>query len=135
MAAGEAKDVHMPTQQPRRPRVLLGDLEPMTRIGMSQLLAEAGIEVLPEQRRNALVAQARRLMPDAIVLTLEERAGSDLGIEMRNAAPRAKLILWARDETEMRVLDPRSEASRTLRAAPSALIAELATSQPEKGTD
>jgi DNA-binding NarL/FixJ family response regulator len=114
----------MTTHRQRRPRVLLGDLEPIARVGMGRLLAEAGAEVLADGEPGAIVAQAERLTPDVVVLTLEP--AGELGRRVRAAAPGAKVILWSRDETEMQVLDPGSAApQRVLRAAPEALLGEL----------
>ena len=54
-----------------RTRVLLGNLEPMVRLGMIDVLQEDGIEVIGEEERpQALVLMAGRLQPDAVVLDL-----------------------------------------------------------------
>jgi DNA-binding NarL/FixJ family response regulator len=115
----------MTTHRQRRPRVLLGDLDPIARLGMSRLLVEAGVEVLADDREPAgIVDQAERLTPDVVVLMLEP--AGELGRRVRAAAPAAKVILWSRDETEMQVLDPGSATpQRILRAAPDALLGEL----------
>jgi DNA-binding NarL/FixJ family response regulator len=117
------------SDRPTRPaRVLLGDLEPITRLGMSRLLVEAGVEVLPvEDGAAAIVAQAGRLAPDAVVLALEGEGADELGRRVRAVAPEAKVILWSRDETRMHVLDPAgSPPQRVLDAVPDVLIHELA---------
>ena len=50
---------------------------------------------------------------------------------MRRAAPEAKLIVWASDESEMTVYDPgRAEPRRVQSAAPEALVGELGASAP-----
>jgi DNA-binding NarL/FixJ family response regulator len=115
----------MTTHGHRRPRVLLGDLDPIARLGMSRLLVEAGVEVLADDREpTGIVDQAERLTPDVVVLMLEP--AGELGRRVRAAAPAAKVILWSRDETEMQVLDPGSATpQRILRAAPDALLGEL----------
>jgi hypothetical protein len=47
---------------------------------------------------------------------------------VRIAAPGAKVIVWARDETELRVFDPGSHAPRRIRGSASdALLRELNT--------
>ena len=50
---------------------------------------------------------------------------------VRRAAPEAKLIVWASDESEMTVYDPgRAEPRRVQSAAPEALVGELGASAP-----
>ena len=115
----------MTAGRPRRPRVLLGDLEPIARLGMTRLLTDAGAEVVGDDDEPAAIEdRAERLTPDVIVLTLEP--AGELGRRVRAAAPAAKVILWPRDETVMQVLDPGPAApQRVLRAAPDALLGEL----------
>jgi DNA-binding NarL/FixJ family response regulator len=91
--------------------VLLGNLEPITRLGMQQMLSSGGIEVVGETD-GALLAQVRRVFPDAVVLGVDEDAGRELGEQVRAAAPNAKVILWARDETAMDVFEPGSAKPR-----------------------
>jgi DNA-binding NarL/FixJ family response regulator len=117
----------MPIDGPARPRVLLGDLEPMVRLGMIDVLAEDGIDVIgAEERAEALVLMAGCLRPDAVVLDLLRTTAYELAGRVGVAAPGAKVILWARDEDAMEVLDP--GATRTRRfsdALPDALRSEL----------
>ena len=110
-------------------RALIGNLEPVARLGMTRVLEDGGVEVLGNgELPDALVEQARLLQPDAIVLGYEAGAPSDLGDRVRVAAPGAKLILWPRDEAEMRVFDPGSSAPRTIPASASDdLLRELHT--------
>jgi DNA-binding NarL/FixJ family response regulator len=97
----------------RRPRVLLGNLEPMVRLGMNQVLEEEGIEVIGEEERpQALVLMAGRMRPDAVVLDLGQGSSRALGERVRTASPETKVILWARDEDVMEVLDPGSTSPR-----------------------
>ncbi|HUC34964.1 MAG TPA: hypothetical protein VMR48_04630 [Gaiellaceae bacterium] len=113
----------------RPPRVLLGDLEPMTRVGMRKWLADGGVEVVGEVDEPAeIVAESRRLAPDAVVLALGDGAGRMLGKQVRGAAPTVTVILWARDETEMEVLEPGTAAPRRVATGvPDALLRELAS--------
>ena len=110
-------------------RALIGNLEPVARLGMTRVLEDGGVEVLGDgELPDAFVEQARLLQPDAIVLGYEAGASSDLGDRVRVAAPGAKLILWPRDEAEMRVFDPGSSAPRTIPASASDdLLRELHT--------
>jgi len=110
-----------------RTRVLLGNLEPMVRLGMIDVLQEEGIEVIGEEERpQALVLMAGRLQPDAVVLDLLDRSSRELGERVRTASPDTKVILWARDEDAMEVLDPGSTTPRRYFAAvPEELRSEL----------
>lgn len=122
----------MSFQPTRRTCVLIGNLEPMLRLGMSRVLAGDGFEVVDEQGSPAqIVEQARRLHPDAVVLSLSGRASRELGEEVRAAAPEAKVILVARDETAMEVLGPGPAAPRRVhRAVSDALLSELSAREP-----
>ena len=122
--------------QPAGPqRVLLVNLEPLARLGMLQVLAARGLEVLDDESpTDGLVEDVSRLSPDAIVLGLGGRTTSDLRERVRAAAPRAKVILWSSDETEMQVFDPGSRTPRHV-AAPDAdaLVSELRDPQASRG--
>jgi DNA-binding NarL/FixJ family response regulator len=106
---------------------MIGNLEPVARLGMTRVLEDGGLEVVGEDDPpDALVEQARLLQPDAIVLGFEGLHSRDLSDRVRVAAPGAKLILWPRDEAEMLVFDPGSSAPRTIPASASdALLREL----------
>ncbi len=118
---------------PRPPRVLLGNLAPMLRLGMSTLLVERGVEVTEESRAAALPETAALVEPDAIVLPLDERAMDDVG-RAQAAAPGAKLILWARDESEMHVYDAGRTVPRRVSAGTAgALLSELENDQRPEG--
>jgi DNA-binding NarL/FixJ family response regulator len=110
-----------------RPRVLLGNLEPLVRLGMIDVLAEDGLELLgEEQRPAALVLMAGRLRPDVVVLDLLERSSRELCERVRMASPDTKVILWARDEDAMEVLDPGATTPRRIfDAVPEELRSEL----------
>jgi DNA-binding NarL/FixJ family response regulator len=117
----------MPIDDFGRPRVLLGNLEPMVRLGMLNVLAEDGIDVIgAEERPQALVLMAGRLRPDAVVLDLHRGSSRELGERVRTASPKTKVILWARDEDAMVILDPGAAAPRRIfTAVPEELRNEL----------
>ena len=116
----------------RRRRVLLGNLAPMTRLGMARLLADWGVDVTEESRTAELPVAAAALAPDAIVLPMDG-AATEVG-RAQAAAPDAKLILWARDESEMHVYDAgRSVPRRVLAGMPGALLSELENDQRPRG--
>ena len=110
-----------------RSRVLLGNLEPMVRLGMVDVLAEEGVEVIGEEERpQALVLMAGRLRPDAVVLDLLEGSSRELGARVQTASPDTKVILWTRDEDAMEVLDPGATTPRRFfTAVPEELRSEL----------
>ena len=110
-----------------RPRVLLGNLEPLVRLGMMDVLSEDGLELIgDEQRPAALVLMAGRLRPDVVVLDLLERSSRELTERVRMASPDTKVILWARDEDAMEVLDPGATTPRRIfDAVPEELRSEL----------
>jgi DNA-binding NarL/FixJ family response regulator len=110
-----------------RPRVLLGNLEPLVRLGMMDVLSEDGLELIgEEQRPAALVLMAGRLRPDVVVLDLLQRSSRELTERVRMASPDTKVILWARDEDAMEVLDPGATTPRRIFAeVPEELRSEL----------
>jgi DNA-binding NarL/FixJ family response regulator len=119
---------------PTRPtRVLLGPLAPMVRLGMSRMLADRGVEVTEESRASELPGRAATLAPDAIVLPLDEETTVELGLA-RAAAPDAKLILCAPDESEMLVYDAgRAVPRRVLAGMPGALLTEIENDHRPRG--
>jgi AmiR/NasT family two-component response regulator len=112
-----------------RPRVLLGDLNPVVRLGLTRVLAEDGIDVVgDEELPQGIVMKAGRLRPDAVVLDLESR---ELGERVRIASPETTIVLWALDEASMVVLDPGSGTPRRyFTAVPQRLRNELRSSRP-----
>jgi DNA-binding NarL/FixJ family response regulator len=111
--------------------VLLGNLDPMVRLGMTMVLEENGMEVVgTEQRPQALVLMAGRLRPDAVVLDLGEVTSRELGDRVRLASPETTVIFWARDEDVMEVVDPgTSRPRRVFTAVPEELRSALVRSQ------
>lgn len=112
-------------------RVLLGDLEPMVRVGISGILERSGVQIVTDDGQPMTVAaQAARLRPDAVVLRLDATETLTLQAQVRAAAPDAKLILWALKEDEMQVFDPGSSTPRLIRSGvPEALRTELTLRQ------
>ena len=111
-----------------RPRVLLGNLEPMVRLGMIDVLSEDGVEVIGEEERSAgarphgrpVASGRRRARPRC------KRSSRELGERVRKASPETKVILWARDEDAMEVLDPGATTPRRFfTAVPEELRSEL----------
>jgi len=94
-------------------RVLLGDLAPIMAIGLRSVLEDEGIDVIgQETERSRIVRRAERLQPDVVVLDLDHDGARALGEEVHHVAPHTKVILWARNETVMGVLETVSAAPR-----------------------
>jgi DNA-binding NarL/FixJ family response regulator len=99
------------------PRVLLGNLGPIMRLGMNRVLSEEGCQVVgQEDRPSAIVGAAHRLRPDIVVLDLDGGSSHELAQLVRGASPETTVVLWAREEDLMEVLDPASSASRLVSA-------------------
>jgi DNA-binding NarL/FixJ family response regulator len=99
--------------QARPPQVLLGNLEPIMAVGLERVLAEDGIDVIgQEPNPSRIVVEAGRLQPDAVLLDRGDIGARTLSRQVQDVAPRTKVILWARDETVMEVLDPASDRAR-----------------------
>jgi DNA-binding NarL/FixJ family response regulator len=124
----------MPAEQARKPRVLLGNLDPMIRLGMSRVLTDDGLEVIAGYGdSHDVVAHAINEHPDTVVLGMDDEDGRELGENVRAAAPKVKVILWARDETEMEVFDPGSSSPRRIRTSVSgALRSEVGAEKPQE---
>jgi AmiR/NasT family two-component response regulator len=100
-----------------RPRVLLGNLGPIMRLGMNRVLSEEGCQVVgQEDRPSAIVGAAHRLHPDIVVLDLDGGSSNELAQLVRGASPETTVVLWAREEDLMEVLEPASSASRLVSA-------------------
>ena len=119
----------------RRPRVLLGNLGPIMRMGMRRVLTEDGCEVVgQEDRPSAIVGRGARLRPDVVVLDLDGGSARSLGRLVVGASPGTTVVLWAREEDLMEVIDPVSADSRRVSAPVlERLRSELSTSRPASG--
>ena len=99
------------------PRVLLGNLGPIMRLGMNRVLSEEGCHVVgQEDRPSAIIGAAHRLRPDIVVLDLDNGSSYELAQLVRGASPETTVVLWAREEDLMEVLEPASSTSRRVSA-------------------
>jgi hypothetical protein len=99
------------------PRVLLGNLGPIMRLGMNRVLSEEGCQVVgQEDRPSAIIGAAHRLRPDIVVLDLDGGSSHELAQLVRGASPETTVVLWAREEDLMEVLGPVSSTSRLVSA-------------------
>jgi len=110
---------------------MLGNLGPMAQMGMRRLLREDGIEVVGDERICASVApEVERIQPDIVVLDLDQTDSQQLSELVRLACPHTKVVLWARTEDIMEVIDPGATRPRwVLSGVPEDLLAELSTLQ------
>ena len=100
-----------------RPCVLLGNLGPIMRLGMNRVLSEQGCQVVgQEDRPSAIIGAAHRLRPDIVVLDLDNGSSRELAHLVRGASPETTVVLWAREEDLMAVLEPASTTSRSVSA-------------------
>lgn len=98
-----------------RPRVLLGNLGPIMRLGMNRVLSEEGCQVVgQEDRPSAIVGAAHG--PDVVALDLDGGSSNELAQLVRGASPETTVVLWAREEDLMEVLEPASSTSRLVSA-------------------
>jgi DNA-binding NarL/FixJ family response regulator len=117
----------MPVHEVRPPRVLLGNLEPIVRLGMATVLGEDDVDVIgAEARPAALVLLAGSLRPDAVVLDLGNAESRMLGESVRTASPETTVVYWARDEELMEVVAPgASDPRRVFAPVPEELSSAL----------
>ena len=95
------------------PSVLLGNLGPIMRLGMNRVLSEEGCQVVGhEDRPSAIIGAAHRLRPDIVVLDLDNGSSYELAQLVRGASPETTVVLWAREEDLMEVLEPVWNTSR-----------------------
>lgn len=115
----------------KRPRVMLGNLGPMAQMGMRRLLSDDGIEVVGDQLAfGSITPEVERLQPDIVVLDLDQTDSQQLSELVRMVRPHTKVVLWARTEDVMEVIDPGATRPRwVLSGVPQDLLAELSTVQ------
>jgi DNA-binding NarL/FixJ family response regulator len=108
-------------------RVLLGNLEPMAALGMSRVLGDMGVRVQAAgSHPAAILEQAESLHPDTVVLGMENAESRELAHAVVQRSPCTKVILWARDESQMEVFDGDPRLPRRVVPAKSdALLVEL----------
>ena len=110
---------------------MLGNLGPMAQMGMRRLLSDDGIEVVGDQLAfGSITPEVERLQPDIVVLDLDQTDSQQLSELVRMARPHTKVVLWARTEDVMEVIDPGATGPRwVLSGVPQDLLAELSTVQ------
>jgi DNA-binding NarL/FixJ family response regulator len=102
-----------------KPRVLLGTLDPILRVGIVRALREGGASVIDGAGAgDALVERAAASAPDAVVLGAAAGGadGADLRARLRSAAPEATLVIWRNDAEQIEVLRPGASTPRVMSA-------------------
>jgi hypothetical protein len=114
------------------PRVLLGALDPILRVGIARALVEGGAAVVDHATEaDALVARAAESRPDAVVVG---PTPSWLSARLRVAAPAATVVVWRGDDEVIEVLAPGTSAPRVVPApAAERLHGELFGRGPTEG--
>jgi CheY-like chemotaxis protein len=124
------------TDADAKPRVLMGTLDPILRVGVVRALLEGGASVIDgTDGTDALVERAARLAPDAVVLGAAAGGadGAELRERLRTAAPRATLVVW-RDAEQIEVLRPWASTPRVMSApVPERLAAAVLGGADEEG--
>lgn len=101
------------------PRVLLGALDPILRVGVVRALLDAGVSVIDgAAEADALVERAASSAPDAVVLSAAaaDASGAGLRARLRAAAPVATLVIWRTDAQLIEVLAPGASVPRLMTA-------------------
>jgi hypothetical protein len=88
-------------------RVLLGNLEPIVRLGIATVLRENGAEIVDDDAGERV---------DAVVLDIAHESSRALADRIRRDSPEATVVLWARDEDVMEVLAPGARGPRRVLA-------------------
>src|SRR3954454_6489973 len=95
------------------PRVLLGNLGPIMRLGMNRVLSEEGcIVVGQEDRPSAIIGAAHKLRPDIVVLDLDNGSSRERAQLGRGPPPEPPVVLWAGEEDLREALEPVWNTSR-----------------------
>ena len=98
------------------PRVLLGNLGPIMRLGMNRVLSEEGCQVVgQEDRPSAIIGAAHRLRPDIVVLDLDNGPRASWPSSCAAPPPRPPSCSGPGRRTSMEVLEPASSTSASRR--------------------
>jgi hypothetical protein len=112
---------------------MLGDLGPIALMGMRRLLSEDGIEVVGGQSIAGMTLEVELLRPDVVVLDLDRADSQRLSDSVRRVCPQTKVVLWARTENVMEIMDPGASRPRwVISEVPEDLLAELSTAHAQE---
>jgi DNA-binding NarL/FixJ family response regulator len=85
-------------------RVLVGDFGVIAQLGLTELLAELGFEMVAEQGEGErFLERVEELRPDVVVLDLDTEEGSRLAVRIASVFAAIKVVACSTDEPRMRV--------------------------------
>ena len=85
-------------------RVLIGDFGVVARMGLRELLAEEGLEVLgAAETRREIIPRLGEVRPDVVLLDLDAEDAPELAARISAAFPATTVIACSCDEPIMRV--------------------------------
>jgi AmiR/NasT family two-component response regulator len=88
-------------------RVLIGEFGVVARMGLRELLAEEGLEVLGAVgTRREIIPRLSEVQPDVVLLDLDTKDAPELAARISAAFPAMKVIACSSDEPIMRVFPP-----------------------------
>ena len=88
-------------------RVLIGDFGVVARMGLRELLAEEGLEVLgAAETRGEIIPRLSEVKPDVVLLDLDTGQSPELATRISAAFPAMKIIACSSDRPIMRIFPP-----------------------------
>lgn len=88
-------------------RVLIGDFGMIARMGLRDLLADAGLEVVAEsEATEEIVARVNDVRPDVVVLDLDDEATPAVAGLIASEFPAIKVVACSSHEPVMQVFPP-----------------------------
>ena len=89
------------------PRVLIGDFGVVARMGLRELLAEQGLQVLGTAgTRGEIIPRLSEVEPDVVLLDLDTEESPELATRISAAFPAVKIIACSSEKPIMRVFPP-----------------------------
>ncbi len=98
------------------PLVLVVDDAAATRRLMRRVLERHGFRIIEAATGEEALAAVVEARPDIVVLDLDGGSAHQLGRLVSGASPDTTVVLWAREEDFMEVIDPVSADSRRVSA-------------------
>ena len=88
-------------------RVLIGEFGAVARMGLREVLAEEGLEVLGgTETPGEIVSRVTEVQPDIVLLDLDTGDSPELAARISAAFPALKILACSSDQPIMRVFPP-----------------------------